>query len=99
MIVYEQVNSRGWCEWADYLVRGRAKRKGGRPIDREYCDKIIATLESFPESIRPRKLMQSIVEKETLSSTRDIIQTLTYYEPRLFESDDGRVGLLGVHDD
>ena len=99
MIVYEQVNSRGWCEWADYLVRGRAKRKGGRPIDRDYCDKIIQQLESFPESVMPQYLMKAMGDSRTGSSTRNIIQTLTYYELRLFESDDGRVGLLGVHDD
>ena len=99
MIVYGQVNSRGWCEWDSYSLRNLERRKGGRPIDRDLCDSIVKALESCDKPIQRGRLVQMVVQNETESSTRNIIQSLTYYEPRLFESDDGRIGLLGVHDD
>ena len=60
------------------------------------CEMYIAALEKYDEPVMKRVLSRAT---KAPMFFRYIETELTYYEPRLYECDDGRVGLLGVHDD
>ena len=95
----ERVNSRGYTYMQD-LVEQPKKHHYDGPIC--YMPKAIEILEQSPLLVGPQMLVQLASYANPSSkyvSISSFIVCLTYYDNRVFESDSGKIGLLGVHDD